>query len=87
MCLCSGLVFGRDLPAESEEAKLPLHGPNQWPPEVSSYTLHAFMAGVEPYLPVVHLHCLGAFVLWHHSSRILLKASVTLAYTLDLNDQ
>lgn len=28
-----GLYFGRDIPADSEEAKLPLHGPNQWPSE------------------------------------------------------
>jgi len=33
--LHTGLYFGRDLAADSEEAKLPLHGPNQWPPEVS----------------------------------------------------
>lgn len=26
----SGLYFCRDVPADSEEAKLPLHGPNQW---------------------------------------------------------
>jgi len=32
--LHTGLYFGRELPADSEEAKLPLHGPNQWPPEV-----------------------------------------------------
>ena len=33
-CATPGLYFGRDLPADSEEAKLPLHGPNQWPSEV-----------------------------------------------------
>ena len=32
--LHTGLYFGREVPANSEEAKLPLHGPNQWPPEV-----------------------------------------------------
>lgn len=30
-----GLYFGREVAAGSEEAKLPLHGPNQWPAEVS----------------------------------------------------
>jgi isopenicillin N synthase-like dioxygenase len=29
-----GLYFGREVSPESEEAKLPLHGPNQWPSEV-----------------------------------------------------
>ena len=87
-CACaSGLVFGRDLPAESEEAKMPLHGPNQWPPEVSPYTLHASMEDVEPYLPVVHLHCLDAFVAWHHSRHILLKASDAPASTLSMSNQ
>ena len=26
-----GLYFGRDLPADCEEARKPMHGPNQWP--------------------------------------------------------
>lgn len=30
-----GLYFGREVPADSEDAHLPLHGPNQWPPRVS----------------------------------------------------
>jgi hypothetical protein len=29
-----GLYFCREVPLGSEEAKLPLHGPNQWPAEV-----------------------------------------------------
>ena len=32
--LCAGLYFGREVPFDCEEAKLPLHGPNQWPSEV-----------------------------------------------------
>ena len=32
--MIAGLYFGREVPADSEEAKLPLHGPNQWPGEV-----------------------------------------------------
>lgn len=28
-----GLYFGREVSADSEEGKLPLHGPNQWPAE------------------------------------------------------
>ena len=29
-----GLYFGRDLPADCEEAKKAMHGPNQWPDAV-----------------------------------------------------
>lgn len=29
-----GLYFGREVAPHSEEARLPLHGPNQWPPKV-----------------------------------------------------
>ena len=29
-----GLYFGRDLPADCEEARKPMHGPNQWPDAV-----------------------------------------------------
>lgn len=29
-----GLYFGREVAADSPEADLPLHGPNQWPPQV-----------------------------------------------------
>ena len=29
-----GLYFGREVPADAEEASKPFHGPNQWPPEV-----------------------------------------------------
>ena len=29
-----GLYFGRDVPSGSEEAHMPLHGPNQWPAQV-----------------------------------------------------
>lgn len=32
--LLTGLYFGRHVDEDSEEAKLPLHGPNQWPSEV-----------------------------------------------------
>lgn len=31
-----GLYFAREVAADSAEARLPLHGPNQWPPEVCS---------------------------------------------------
>ena len=31
-----GIYIGQEIPADSEDAKLPLHGPNQWPREVSS---------------------------------------------------
>ena len=36
-----GLYFAREVAADSAEARLPLHGPNQWPPRVRSslYTL------------------------------------------------
>lgn len=30
-----GLYFGREVPADSPEAAQPLHGPNQWPSQVS----------------------------------------------------
>ncbi len=30
-----GLYFGREVPAGSEDAHLPLHGPNQWPAQVT----------------------------------------------------
>ena len=36
MCPSAGLYFGREVSADSEEGKLPLHGPNQWPSPVSS---------------------------------------------------
>ena len=36
MCLSAGLYFGREVSADSEEGKLPLHGPNQWPSPVSN---------------------------------------------------
>ncbi len=29
-----GLYFGREVPPDSEEACMPLHGPNQWPAQV-----------------------------------------------------
>ena len=29
-----GIYIGQEIPADSEDAKLPLHGPNQWPREV-----------------------------------------------------
>ncbi len=29
-----GCYIGREVAADSEDAKLPLHGPNQWPREV-----------------------------------------------------
>ena len=31
-----GLYFAREVEADSAEARLPLHGPNQWPPRVRS---------------------------------------------------
>lgn len=31
-----GLYFAREVAADSAEARLPLHGPNQWPPRVRS---------------------------------------------------
>ena len=49
----TGLYFGRDLAADSEEAKLPLHGPNQWPPEVilnclASHMYQQLMTHLQP---------------------------------------
>lgn len=35
LCSHEGYYFGREVAADSEEAKLPLHGPNQWLSEVS----------------------------------------------------
>ena len=29
-----GLYFGREVAPDSEEAQMPLHGPNQWPAQV-----------------------------------------------------
>ncbi|KAL3133076.1 hypothetical protein ABBQ38_006978 [Trebouxia sp. C0009 RCD-2024] len=46
-----GLYFGRDLPADCEEAKLPLHGPNQWPSEA---LLPGYKAAMETYMAAVH---------------------------------
>ncbi len=51
--LYTGLYFGRDLAADSEEAKLPLHGPNQWPPEVilncfASHMYQRLMTHMQP---------------------------------------
>jgi len=45
-----GFYFGRDIPADSPEASLPLHGPNQWPREelVPGYraTAEAYLAAM-----------------------------------------
>ncbi|DBA70484.1 TPA: hypothetical protein ACH3X2_011889 [Trebouxia sp. C0005] len=45
-----GLYFGREVPADSEEAKLPLHGPNQWPPEA---LLPGYKAAMNTYMDAV----------------------------------
>lgn len=45
-----GLYFGRDLAADSEEAKLPLHGPNQWPPEG---LLPGYKAAMQAYMDAI----------------------------------
>ncbi|KAL0025138.1 hypothetical protein WJX77_002359 [Trebouxia sp. C0004] len=45
-----GLVFGRDVPADSEEAKLLLHGPNQWPPEG---LLPGYKAAMQAYMDAI----------------------------------
>jgi hypothetical protein len=41
-----GLYFGREVPADSEEAHMPLHGPNQWPAQACfhhwCYVAHAY---------------------------------------------
>ena len=42
LLLCAGLYFGREVPLDCEEAKLPLHGPNQWPSEVVTQILKKF---------------------------------------------
>ena len=39
-----GLYFGRELPADHPDSSLPLHGPNQWPPEAA---VPGFRAAVE----------------------------------------
>lgn len=56
--LYSGLYFGRDLPADSEEAKLPLHGPNQWLPEVPSSPL-LYSAALLACCVAVHTNLVG----------------------------
>ena len=35
--LQEGVYIGKEIAADSEDAKLPLHGPNQWPREVRWY--------------------------------------------------
>ncbi|DBA97254.1 TPA: hypothetical protein ACH3X1_015002 [Trebouxia sp. C0004] len=50
LMLHSGLVFGRDVPADSEEAKLLLHGPNQWPPEG---LLPGYKAAMQAYMDAI----------------------------------
>ena len=47
-----GLYFGRDLPADCEEARKPLHGPNQWPDAV---VLPDFKPVVTAYFDAVRL--------------------------------
>lgn len=44
-----GLYFGREVAADSAEASLPLHGPNQWPDEVA-LELPGYRQAVEAYL-------------------------------------
>ncbi|DBB09057.1 TPA: hypothetical protein ACH3X3_007680 [Trebouxia sp. C0006] len=45
-----GLVFGREVPADGEEANLPLHGPNQWPPEG---LLPGYKAAMQAYMDAI----------------------------------
>lgn len=42
-----GLYFGREIPTESPQAQLPLHGPNQWPDEA---ILPGYRSTVETYM-------------------------------------
>lgn len=44
-----GLYFGREVPADSPDAALPLHGPNQWPDE-AALGLPGYRAIVETYI-------------------------------------
>jgi isopenicillin N synthase-like dioxygenase len=44
-----GYYIGREVPAGSAEAKLPLHGPNVWPNELGHPTLHGWRDAMEAY--------------------------------------
>lgn len=48
-----GLYFGREVAPDSEEARLPLHGPNQWPPE-EELGLPGYRAAVLAYFDALH---------------------------------
>lgn len=49
-----GLYFGREILPDSEEAHMPLHGPNQWPAKVNHLqeTEYGF-AGSAPFAPII----------------------------------
>jgi isopenicillin N synthase-like dioxygenase len=44
-----GIYIGQEIAADSEDAKLPLHGPNQWPREVS-FSAQAYTSTSAPIL-------------------------------------
>ena len=44
-----GYYIGREVPADSAEAKLPLHGPNVWPDESALAELNGWRATMEEY--------------------------------------
>ena len=48
-----GLYFGRDLPADCEEARKPMHGPDQWPDAV---VLPDFKPVVAAYFDAARAH-------------------------------
>ena len=53
-----GLYFGREVPPDSKEACMPLHGPNQWPAQVCLWlpkTVHLPASSTALFLHVKHL--------------------------------
>ena len=55
-----GLYFGRDLPADCEEAAKPMHGPNQWPDAV---VLPDFKPVITAYFDAVRVWVMRALFL------------------------
>lgn len=49
-----GIYYGREVPAGSQEAKQPLHGPNQWPPEVCVWALWVDGPGLQAVGAMTH---------------------------------
>jgi len=76
----TGLYFGRDVPADSEEAKLPLHGPNQWPPEVHiniAYNAHLSVLGRSAAISLMHATRCSDLLPWEAPVMIAEKRNLT----------